>query len=441
MRFFDQKLSLAILLFIIPLLFLPKINLISIDPSETAGLRIDDFILLSIGILLMWSHAVSNQRLFKIEGWLLLFTAFSFFSFLSNRLLVSFDILHMDAKIFYVIRLPEYFLFFYAGAHAFRHFDGNTVIRAFFLWNLCLMILQKFNLAGGIMAAGYHADVSGRTQGIAAFPSEMGLLINLLFCWLIYDESSQSRFVNFFPSADFRYLLRKLYPYWMFLLFGALVIFTGNRISILTLAVCFLFYIRKEFSFRSAGSLIGLALLIPAVISGIVFMIIHSPEVYERSLDLFSYKNAELFEIVWEKIDLTQAPLGNEVVSSENYDVSWWIRIHKWLFAAKSYLLNPECYLQGLGPGFCGAALDGGLLRVVVECGIVGAILFWKFFSCIAGINRQTKWMVIAFTLNMIFFDAYLAYKTMSFLLFASGYAFVRARTPAITVAAAQSRS
>jgi hypothetical protein len=32
--------------------------------------------------------------------------------------------------------------------------------------------------------------------------------------------------------------------------------------------------------------------------------------------------------------------------------------------------------------------------------------------------------MMIAFLMNMIFFDAYLAYKTMSFLLFTCGYIF-----------------
>lgn len=45
MRFFENKLSLGILFFSIPLLFLPKINLIQVSVSETAGLRIDDIVL------------------------------------------------------------------------------------------------------------------------------------------------------------------------------------------------------------------------------------------------------------------------------------------------------------------------------------------------------------------------------------------------------------
>ena len=81
MRFFDRKFSIAILFFTLPLLFLPKINLIRVDASETAGLRIDDLVLLFTGVLLMWGHAHSNQRLYKVEGSILLITIFGIFSF------------------------------------------------------------------------------------------------------------------------------------------------------------------------------------------------------------------------------------------------------------------------------------------------------------------------------------------------------------------------
>lgn len=430
MRFFDQKLSLAILLLTLPLLFLPKVNLLSLDAGETAGLRIDDLILFFFGSIFMWSHALSHQRLFKIEGWMLLITALSLFSFLTNRFFVSLDILHMDAKIFYVIRPLEYFLFFYIGAIVSQHMNGTVIIRIFFLFNLFLMVLQKLQLAGGVIAAGYHDDVSARVQGIAAFPSEMGLILNLLFCYMIYDDSGRSKFISLFHSPYARLLLYKLYPYWMFCLFGTFVIFTGNRISILALIVCFFFRIKPEFSLRSASSWMMAAVIIPLVAAATFFIITQTAGVYSRSLDLFSWKNLELFEIVWDKIDITQAALESEAVTSTNYDMSWWLRIHKWLYVVKSYILNPECYLQGLGPGFCGAALDGGLLRIVTEYGAIGAFLFWKFFSSLYRLNIQTKWMIVAFAFNMIFFDAYLAYKSMSVLLFTCGYIFERRMKP-----------
>ncbi len=424
MNFFSRKFSIVLLLMPLLLLFLPKMNLISLDAEETAGLRIDDLVLFFLGIFLMWAHTLSHQRLNKVEYWLLLITTLAIFSFLINRFLVSADLLHMDAKLFYCLRLLEYFLFFYVGAIASHFFQDRLIIRAFFLWNLLLMSLQKFKLAGGILSTGYHQDVSTRVQGIASFPSEMGLLLNLIFCYFIFDPSTKSRFLNLFQSPVTRYILHKLYLYGIFCLFGIFIIFTGNRISIVALLVCFLCRLKQELSLRAIGSSIFLMIFLPIIAVVIGLLIKQTTGVYERSADLFSFKNFELFHLIWDKIDITQNPVGNEVVKATNYDMSWWLRIHKWLFIIKSYLYHPECYLQGLGPGYAGVALDGGLLRILTEYGVIGAFLFWKFFACFYRINLQTKWMMIAFLINMIFFDAYLAYKTMSFLLFTCGYHF-----------------
>lgn len=425
MVFFDRRLSLALVVLVLPLLFLPKINLISVAAGETAGLRIDDLILLIIGILFMWGHALSHQRVYKIEGSILLITCFGIFSYLLNRVFYTLNMIHMEAKIFYALRLLEYFLFFYIGALASQFFQDRTIVRSFLLWNILLMVLQKFNLIGGVVSVGgYLTDVSSRVQGIASFPSEMGLLLNLLFCFLVFDDQTQSKFLRLFHSPFTRYILHKLYLYGMFCLFGLFIIWTGNRISIVALVVCFLFRIKQDLSLHSIGSYISMMFLVPIVALVVGFAITQTIAVYKRSTNLFAVKNIELFTVVWDKVDINEHPSGNEKLETGNYDMSWFLRIHKWLFMTKSYLHHPECYLQGLGPGYAGAALDGGLLRIITEYGIIGAFLFWKFFGYLYRLNPQTKWMMVAFLINMIFFDAYLAYKTMSFLLFTCGYAF-----------------
>ncbi|MFI0435889.1 MAG: hypothetical protein ACH350_09245 [Parachlamydiaceae bacterium] len=426
MRFFDRQFSWLILLATLPLLFLPKINLISVDAEETAGLRIDDFILFLFAILLMWAHGISHQRLYKIEGSILLITVFGLFSFLANRLLFSFDYLFMEAKIFYSLRLLEYFLFFYVGAFASQFFQNKTIVKALIIWIFLLLILQKLTLIGGMTSAGYVPDVSSRVPGLASFPSEMGLLLNLLFCYLVFDQESMPRLINLFESPLTRYILNKIYLYVLFCLFGLFIIFTGNRISILALILCFIFRIKQDLSLRSIGSYLSMMILIPIAALAIGFTISKTLGVYDRSSNLFSFKNLELFSIVWDKVDVRENPSDHLSLESKNYDMSWFIRIHKWLFMIKSYVESPGSYLQGLGPGYAGAALDGGLLRIATEYGLIGIVLFWKFFASLYRINRQTKWMIIAFAINMIFFDAYLAYKTMSFLLFTSGHLFER---------------
>ena len=50
-------------------------------------------------------------------------------------------------------------------------------------------------------------------------------------------------------------------------------------------------------------------------------------------------------------------------VKFENYDMSWWMRIQKWCYALKMYVMHPISYLQGVGPGFATPALDGGFVE------------------------------------------------------------------------------
>jgi hypothetical protein len=444
MQFFNRQFSFLILLITVFLLFIPKLNLWIIDPTETAGLRIDDVILLCLALLIFWAHTFSRTPLYQFEGWILLITALGCFSFLINRLLVSHGILPLDAKLFYCFRLLEYFVFFYLGAILSHYFSGRKIIYAFFFYNLLLMSLQKLDLAGGMLASGYQEDVSGRVQGIASFPSEMGLLLNLLFCFIAFDDHAKSSLGRLFTSAFMRYVFDRIYFYLLFFVCGLFIIFTGNRISLVALLICFLFRLIEDLKLKSLGSYLSMTLLIPVISLAIVLTAKETSGVYERSAHLFSFKNLELFAHLWDKVDASTYPeeietganpeeknlletLGaNAPSNAETYDMSWFIRIHKWLFMAKSYFEHPENYLQGLGPGYAGAALDGGLLRILTEYGLLGALLFWKFFASLSRLNVQSKWMIVSLVINMIFFDAYLAYKSMSFLLFACGLIFVR---------------
>jgi len=424
MQVLTRSFSLGILFISLPLLFLPKLNLISIG-SETAGLRIDDFVLFAVAIVLMWSHILLHKKIYKIEAWILLITLFSLISFLCNRLLVSVEFLHLDAKIFYTVRLFEYFIFFYIGTMASRYIESHSLIRALFVWNFVIMCLQKLNLAGAVTVVGYSQDVSTRVQGIASFPSEMGLLLNLLFCYLVFEEKNRSRFIYLFSSPEVRLFLRKSYLFFMFCLFGIFVVFTGNRISIVALLVAFLARLKQEFNFRSLLSFLLLALVVPVILIGITLIVMKTAAIYERSAGLFSLQNFELAGNVWGAIDLKVDPIGNEVIAAgDGFDLSWWMRIHKWVFITKNLVMHPECYLQGLGPGVAWSALDGGLLRIMTEYGLIGTCLFYGFFASIYRLGPQLRWMMISFLINMIFFDAYLAYKTMSLLLFAAGDAF-----------------
>lgn len=429
---FDRYSTFWIVLICLPLLFLPKINLIALADNESAGIRIDDVILLLFACLFFWAHTSLGQRLSDIERWVLILVGFSLLSFSLNRLFIFFGLLHVKASIFYCLRILEYFLFFYIGIFSVLFFRAGSIVKTLFLWNLVLMLLQKIELIGQFSIYGYLPTASDRVTGAASFPSEAGVLINMMFCFLIYDEDRNKQLWVMLPPL-LRAFFAKTYAYWLFLICVMLVIFTGSRIAILGLAIAFLFRIKDDLKNGSPGIWIFAAAFVIMTAALMTLAIMHTDSLSIRSAGLLSMQNVELVERVWEKIDLSLDPIGQKSVPNKNCDKSWWIRIHKWCYALKTYYLHPETYLQGIGPGFAMAALDGGFLRILTEYGLIGCLIFWKILSPIYHKSKQLKWMVVVFLINMIFFDVYLAYKPMSLLFFITGCAYNLAeiKTPA----------
>lgn len=428
MRLFDKPFSFFLVLCGLPLLFLPKINLISFGDRETAGIRFDDIALLMLCLVIFWAHFSLQKTMNTIERTVLAIVSFSIFSFVMNQLFVQAEWLHVNASIFYCVRIAEYFIFFYIGAMSLQFFSTFTVMAAFFIWNAALMILQRAELLGQFALGEYAGSTAGRVVGIASFPSEAGMLLDLAFCYLIFNEKKSRRFSNLLPPEIYAFF-EQTYVYWLFLLCSTLVIVTGSRIAILALVITFLFRIKEDLKKGSIGTwLYGLGFVAIGTALAVI-MILNTDSVSARSTGLFSFNNLKLVEMVWDKIDLSYNPIGNETVMFEAYDMSWWMRIHKWIYAFKIYYLHPESWLQGVGPGFAMAALDGGWLRLLTEYGVIGLALFVRLFSAIARQSLQLRWMVIAFSINMIFFDVYLAYKPMSLLFFVSGCVWVQSRS------------
>lgn len=420
MRILDKKTVWLILFFCLPLLFLPKINLIKLSEKETAGFRLDDIFLLSASFVLFWARFSLKSHLSQFEKRLFILVGFSLFSFLCNRLLVDFGILHVNAKIFYCFRILEYSTFFYIGALAFPYMNDRKILYTFLIWNMCLMAAQKAGLIGGFNSYGYDAQNTYRATGIASFPSEMGALLNLLFCYIIFDQIPMKG-----PAFYFPHWLEKLYfkikIYFQFILFAIFTIFSGSRVAVVGLIVPFLTKIKAQVS---AKTILIILIFMTAIGASVAYLVINTEGL--RSASLLSFKNVELVKEAWDEIDINIEPNASTLFTEEKFDQSWWMRLNKWAYALKIYLMHPECYLQGIGPGFAFAALDGGLLRILTENGIIGAYLYWIFFASIFNQSRQLAWMVVVFMMNMIFFDVYLAYKPMILLFFVSGYTYAR---------------
>lgn len=424
MMIFDKRTAALIVLFTLPLLFFPKINLVRVG-DETAGIRIDDLVLLLLSGLLFWAVASINRRLSKIEWTVLAITGWSLLSFFSNLILAKAGILEVHARIFYSVRLLEYFMFFYVGAFVFPFISLRFIFYTFFALNACVMTLQKLGIIGGFSVYGYVIDTS-RIMGIASFPSEMGLILNILFAAAIFDESYKEFFQTRVSKSTY-HLLASMYPYALFLIFSILCIWTANRISLLALVALLLAKTYRQVLSLAFHYRISFAVVAVSLALFTTYSYTQSQDFHHRSNKLASTRNFAAVNESWNRIDLTTSPMGQEENElAEEFDMSLWMRLYKWAYAAQIYLKHPECYLQGIGPGFNTAALDGGYLRILTETGLVGLFLYGSLFLLIFKQDDQLKWMIVAAGINMITFDVYLAYKPMSLLFLSSGYFYAK---------------
>jgi uncharacterized membrane protein len=146
----------------------------------------------------------------------------------------------------------------------------------------------------------------------------------------------------------------------------------------------------------------------------------------QRSQKLLKLENINMFidllgKMKVEKMSMLDSYAFLSLDDNVKYDMSWFIRMHKWCFAIKSFIFHPHAYFIGLGPGFCGSALDGGLLRLLTENGVIGSFFFLSFFYKGCRTDPGMRVLFVTFLLYMTFIDIYLAYKAMSICFFLMG--------------------
>lgn len=427
MELFDSRTTKWILWLVIPLLFLPKINLIGGFSGQTAGVRIDDLVLFSFSFLFFWAKVATRQPFSLFEKLIGAFTLVLLLSYLLNAVWVFFDYLMVKAHLVYALRLFEYFLFFYIGMYAVRHYNYRKVLISLTLVCVSVMVLQKAGLIGAFTTAGYrHTQaISYRILGICSFPSEAGAMLNVLSAFWLFDSKLKEQFLS---SSFFDRRKREmefLYPFFVIALFGLLIIWSGSRIALLAHLLLSFLALKNSVTGEKKKLIYFFSLLVGAIALGAAAYATGS--ILSRSIHLLSFENLSIIGAVWDRVATHYIPIGKEQVTNTFADASWMIRIHKWCYALKIYVQHPECYLTGIGPGFAMAALDGGFLRLLVEGGIAGLAIFLLFLKKAASTSPQIFAAVIAFCLNMVFFDVYLAYKVMSLLFFALGAVYAEA--------------
>jgi hypothetical protein len=308
-------------------------------------------------------------------------------------------------SIFYVVRIAEYFMFFYIGAEAARQFSLESIIKAIFFVNAVVMILQSYSLIGGFTVYGWWEDVGYRVVGLTSGPWEIGLVLNLCFCALL-----------FFPERR----VSAFHATLLFAAFGYLLLLAGGRMPIIAQCAVFAYYLYKQYRRR-----MGTATLIVAGAGLLsITLLITNSLIFERSRSSFNWKNIDAVLNAYQALNLNRPEEFNmNLYFDAQADPSWIMRMSKWCFAFKTFVAaGLSGWLLGTGPGRFGPALDGGLLRLLTEHGIVGLMVFVSLLINMSRKNSLLMACVIAFLINAAFLDVHITYKVMALLFFTSGY-------------------
>jgi len=416
-RDWDKRTQLLICIPAIFVLFLPKINLISVG-KETAGVRIDDVILLILLALVLLLRLLPGKRITQVEKLIYCIVGLGLLSVVWNWILYWHGQQTLLANPLYVIRLLEYFTFFFIGWYVVSWIRITSILSIFLLVNTVLVVFQAAGWIGAFTHNNYVSNVAAAPPGLTAGHWELGFIVSLVTCVFIFRHKAPStRLVT--SSGYSLFPVSQSIPLFWIALAVLLQAVIGSRSGILSLILVLLVKVLSSCKRPAFACLIlvlsSLAVLVPLSYSSNFTNL----SIIERSQKLFSTSNIHIIGQVFSHIDTDTYTL-NEAYGevdpnlSESHDLSWLIRLHKWCYAMVYFLKHPESYLLGIGPGCCKSALDGGILRIIVEFGLLGsaAFFYWLYVACRPAL--VLKMMVVVFFVNMIFLDTYLAYKAMS---------------------------
>jgi hypothetical protein len=267
------------------------------------------------------------------------------------------------------------------------------------------MILQLFNVIGGFASAGFSDSISDRVIGLTGGPWEIGLIINFIFAIYLFDEKQ-------YPGIKINLI---------FIITFLLILLTGSRMATIAHLLLFLIYKYNKSANKSLFAF-SLTFYVLLLISLILFI---PNQVTERSAGLFSKENIDEFFIVYRRMQINHPFTGLPLLENTNIsggDLSWIMRVTKWTYIFKDFFGTPYTWFIGFGPGLWGSAVDGGWVRLLTECGIIGSSFFIFFFKKAIQFGKPVFGVVLSLYISMIMIDVNISYKAMAFVFFTVGY-------------------
>lgn len=425
-----DKIPLVLPLCII-LFFVPKINLLNISAMTTAGVRIDDFIIMIL-LIKYYPYNLNSNKILK-KG-INLLIGLSISNFIS---LVVCTINGVNPPLLYsiltIIRKIEYFSLIFLGFKFAKLTDNyeKIFLKHFTLLNIGLFLigflqvvgLCNYAVSGSVSANFFHGIAVSTFNGYYEFGQY------LVMCCIIY--LIQIIKSNVYIKTNIVMLLLSI----------SLLILSNSRTSLITFVLIMIFIVCKNIKFKINIKVIYI-IIAGTLLVGLFVLCFSNIDSLERFETLTVSDTINRFVYYMKHGDFEQyRQLVKEnkeslMLSSfdDDTDMSTNIRFFKWGAAWDGFKKN---ILFGYGYGVT-HVMDGNYFRLLGETGLIGTYLWLKLYftylkrakkySSKSTICYSVYFMMLSVLISATFIDMFDASKIMEFLWFMIGLAIYNIR-------------
>ena len=410
-----MKIFYSIILSII--LFFPKVNIINL-PGTYIGIRIEDVLALAFVIIYVIKENKKLKGLFtdnNMKKTLMFFGIYIFVCFVSTINGIINEIIDIKMSLLYLLRKIEYFIFIFIGYDMVKKekdlkFIFN-ILNISIIIHFIIAVLQRLNIVGGFINGGYliHTGrVFSTFNGPYEFATYFTLILPLYIMRLLKSKKHIEKIlyliftgmilIGIFLSQSRTSLI--------------LAIFEIISIPLIKNKSILLQFIKKKKLISSTVIIISITVLIVAG-----SLILKTGRF--KTLNLSSIMDT--IKISWENKNFERYKKeGFYLLGEENTDLSFKIRINKWMALIDGTMNHP---IFGLGLSVTKEACDGNYIRILAESGILG-FLAWlcliisilkNTYKCEDDINFIANYDMIILLLTAIFIDVFEASKIMMF--------------------------
>lgn len=422
-----KVMNILYIIILLVILFLPKINIINVYGTYV-GIRIEDFLVALFVILYIFKN---KKNIFRIDNkslkntvvyfvFYILLCVISTISGIANKNIeISFGFL-------YLLRKVEYFLFIFMGYDflqdnknekiLFKLLDYSVII------HFIIILLQNIGIIGGILDGNYVTTKGGRLFSTFNGPYELSAFMTLLLP-LYYKNLMDSK-------NDIKQIIKST----ILILFIISSVYMSQSRTSLIVAIALLLFIpvfekkQEIISFVKSNKIKSVVLCIITIIFIVTICNWLSNVNRFKTIDISLM--IKTLKLSWQNksFDRYQKE-GGYIISEEDTDLSFSIRINKWMALIDGTMQKP---IFGLGLSITKEACDGNYIRILAESGVLG---FLAWLGLCINIFKSTRkkqnslyylanYGILVLLMTAIFIDIFEASKIMMLYWFIMGCAY-----------------